>query len=94
MMFCHAHNGFRGIVYPFDFIQTTICIHLKVSKVLLNSNSRKQNIVLARHLSMYFIRKITPFPLTTIGLHTVGKDDATVLHACKELKLYIAKNPK
>ncbi|HNZ44219.1 MAG TPA: helix-turn-helix domain-containing protein, partial [Bacteroidales bacterium] len=66
---------------------------------LLNSKTRKREIVQARQLSMFFAKKLTKASLASIGMHCGKKDHATVLHACrtvnnlietdKQFKLYV-----
>jgi chromosomal replication initiator protein len=50
---------------------------------LLQTKSRKREIVQARQLAMFFSKKLTKASLTTIGAEIGGKDHATVLHACR-----------
>lgn len=48
----------------------------------LRINSRKRELVFARHLAMYFIDKHTKHTLDVIG-HAFNRDHATVLHGRK-----------
>jgi chromosomal replication initiator protein len=50
---------------------------------LINSKTRKREIVQARQLAMFFSKKHTKSSLATIGQHCGNKDHATVLHACR-----------
>ena len=50
---------------------------------LLQSKTRKREIVQARQVAMYFSKSLTKSSLATIGAQIGGKDHATVLHACK-----------
>lgn len=71
---------------PLEFIQTIICHHLALSPNSLKSKTRKQEIVFARQLIMYFARKYTNYSLSKIGEFIGGKDHATVLHAYNKIE--------
>jgi chromosomal replication initiator protein len=66
-----------------DYIQKVVCDYFNLPIELINSKTRKREIVQARQLSMYFSKKHTKNSLNTIGLHCGNKDHATVLHAVK-----------
>ncbi|MDO9512355.1 MAG: chromosomal replication initiator protein DnaA [Bacteroidales bacterium] len=66
-----------------DYIQKVVCDYFNISMDMLNSKTRKRDIVQARQLAMYFAKEHTKSSLATIGLHCGNKDHATVLHACK-----------
>ncbi|MCK5840235.1 MAG: chromosomal replication initiator protein DnaA, partial [Bacteroidales bacterium] len=66
-----------------DFIQKIVCDYFNLPLDLINSKTRKREIVQARQLAMYFSKKHTKSSLATIGLHCGNKDHATVLHACR-----------
>ena len=66
-----------------DFIQKVVCDYFNIGIDLINSKTRKREIVQARQLSMYFSKKHTKASLASIGLHCGNKDHATVLHACR-----------
>jgi chromosomal replication initiator protein len=50
---------------------------------LLQSKTRKREIVQARQIAMYFSKNYTKSSLATIGTQIGVKDHATVLHACR-----------
>jgi chromosomal replication initiator protein len=66
-----------------DFIQKIVCDYFNITLDLINSKTRKREIVQARQLAMFFAKKHTKASLATIGLHCGNKDHATVLHACR-----------
>jgi len=66
-----------------DFIQKLICDFFNIPVAIINSKTRKREIVQARQLVMYFAKKHTKSSLATIGFHCGNKDHATVLHACR-----------
>ena len=66
-----------------DYIQKIVCDYFNIPIELINSKTRKREIVQARQLAMYFSKKHTKSSLANIGLHCGNKDHATVLHACR-----------
>ena len=50
---------------------------------MLQSKTRKREIVQARQISMYFAKRLTKFSLAKIALETGKKDHATCLHGIK-----------
>lgn len=66
-----------------DYIQKTVCDYFKIPIDLMQSKTRKREIVQARQVSMYFSKSMTKSSLASIGSQIGGKDHATVLHACK-----------
>jgi chromosomal replication initiator protein len=66
-----------------DYIQKVVCDYFSMPIDLINSKTRKREIVQARQLAMFFSKKHTKNSLATIGLHCGNKDHATVLHACR-----------
>lgn len=66
-----------------DTIQKTVCDHFNLSVNVLQSKTRKREIVQARQIAMYFSKSMTKSSLANIGSQIGGKDHATVLHACK-----------
>jgi chromosomal replication initiator protein len=79
---------------PLNFIENTVCNYLKVHLHLINADTRVQNVVLARHLIMYFARKYTSFSLSEIGKKLGGKDHATVIYACNRIEKMILNEPE
>lgn len=66
-----------------DAIQKIVCDFFNIPVEMINSKTRKREIVQARQLAMYFAKKHTKASLASIGLHCGNKDHATVLHACR-----------
>jgi chromosomal replication initiator protein len=66
-----------------DYIQKVVCDYFDMPIELLKSKTRKREVVQARQIAMYFAKSMTKSSLATIGLHSGGKDHATVLHACR-----------
>ncbi len=66
-----------------DKIQKTISKYFDIPIELIQSKTRKRDIVQARQLAMYFAKKLTKNSLANIGKQIGKRDHATVLHACK-----------
>jgi chromosomal replication initiator protein len=64
-----------------DDIQRIVCEHLGVSEEQMRGQTRKRDIVRARQIAMYFVKKHTQHSLKDIGLHFGGRDHSTVIHA-------------
>ena len=66
-----------------DYIQKVVCNYFNIPVEMLQSRTRKREIVQARQVAMFFSKGLTKASLATIGSQIGGKDHATVLHACK-----------
>jgi len=66
-----------------DYIQKVVCDYFNMPHDVINSKTRKREIVQARQIAMFFAKSLTKSSLATIGSQIGGKDHATVLHACK-----------
>ncbi|MDR3268295.1 MAG: chromosomal replication initiator protein DnaA [Tannerella sp.] len=73
-------------------IQKIVCNYFNLEQSLLQTISRKREIVLARQITMYLAKKYTESSFSHIGKIVGGKDHATVLHACKTVKDQIEIN--
>ena len=69
-----------------DEIIDKVCSHFNVTVNAVNSRSRKQEIVLARQVSMYLAQKHTKMPANRIGKLVGGRDHSTVLHSCSQIE--------
>jgi chromosomal replication initiator protein len=67
-------------------IKRQVAHYYNVAVDLLSAKTRRREIVQARHLAMYFCKKLTEQPLKTIGLRFGGRDHSTVIHACKAVE--------
>lgn len=66
-----------------DYIQKVVSDYFNIPVDVINSKTRKREIVQARQIAMYFSKKYTNSSLAAIGVHCGNKDHATVLHACR-----------
>lgn len=69
-----------------DEIMEKVCNHFNVTTSAVNSRSRKQDIVIARQVSMYLAQKFTKMPASRIGKLVGGRDHSTVLHSCSQIE--------
>ncbi len=69
-------------------IQDTVSDFYSIKKELIHSASRKREIVQARQVTMFFIKKHTELSLSQIGAQIGNRSHATVLHACNTIKNY------
>ena len=67
-------------------IQDVVSNYFNIKKELIQSKSRKREIVQARQIAMYFTKAHTEMSLAQIGSHIGQRTHATVLHACKTVK--------
>lgn len=72
--------------FSIEKIIKTVCDHFSMDESLIQTASRKREIVLARQIAMYLAKKYTDSSLAHIGAKIGGKDHATVLHAIKAIK--------
>ena len=67
-------------------IQEKVCRFFNLEESLVQTPSRKREIVQARQITMFLAKKYTSASFSRIGKMVGGKDHATVLHACKTVK--------
>jgi chromosomal replication initiator protein len=72
--------------FSIEKIIKTVCTHFNMDESLIQTASRKREIVLARQIAMYLAKKYTDYSLAHIGAQIGGKDHATVLHSIKAIK--------
>lgn len=69
-----------------DSISEVVCKHFNIKTELLQTASRKREIVQARQVAMFLSKIYTELSLAQIGSIIGKKNHATVLHACKAVK--------
>lgn len=67
-------------------IADVVCNHFNIKKELIQTSSRKREIVQARQVAMFLSKQYTEMSLAQIGSIIGKKNHATVLHACKMVK--------
>ena len=69
-----------------QMIQEIVCNYFNLDQAVIQTRSRKREIVQARQITMYLAKKYTDCSFSHIGKIVGKKDHATVLHACKTIK--------
>lgn len=77
-----------------ETIQKVVCEFFNIPQDVINSKTRKREIVQARQLTMFFAKKHTRASLSNIGLRCGNKDHATVLYACRTITNLIETDKK
>lgn len=72
-------------VAPGDVIKT-VANHYHIKQTSLKGHSRVKNLVIARHVCMFLMKKELSLPLTEIGRWFAGRDHTSVLHAIKKVE--------
>lgn len=67
-------------------ISEAVANHFKVPVEELTKKSRKQDVVMARQVAMYFAKKLTDFSLASIGKQIADRNHATVLYSVKAVQ--------
>jgi chromosomal replication initiator protein len=70
-------------------IKEKVATYYKLSIEMLESKSRKHEIVLARQMAMYFAKQLTTNSLKNIGSYFGGRDHTTVLHSFQTIENYL-----
>ncbi len=72
-------------VAPADVIKT-VANHYHVKQISIKGTSRVKNLVTARHIAMYLLKKELSLPLVEIGRWFTSRDHTSVLHAVKKIE--------
>ncbi len=67
-------------------ITTTVGQACNVNVKSIIGQSRKMELVNARHMAMFLCRELTSSSLISIGKYFGGRDHSTVIHACKTIE--------
>src|SRR3990170_5462986 len=74
----------REAISP-ENVALAVASHFKIPADDLVSASRKANIVLARQILIYLLRKDLGLPLVRIGVLVGGRDHSTIIHSVEKL---------
>ncbi|MDO4462710.1 MAG: chromosomal replication initiator protein DnaA [Bacteroidia bacterium] len=69
-----------------ESISEVVAAHFKVPVEELTKKSRKQDVVMARQVAMYFAKQLTDFSLAAIGKQIADRNHATVLYSVKAVQ--------
>ena len=67
--------------------------HFNYTTKELRSIKRNKDLVLARHIAMYFMKKLTHHSLKEISSYLERSDHSTVLHAFEKIEMYKKSDP-
>ncbi len=67
-------------------ICSVVAEHFKVPVEELSKSSRKQDVVMARQVAMYFAKQLTDLSLKVIGLQVANRNHATVLYSVSSIQ--------
>ncbi|MCL2168094.1 MAG: chromosomal replication initiator protein DnaA [Lentimicrobiaceae bacterium] len=68
-----------------EYIQKIVGEHYNLPVEKINANKKDREVVQPRQVCMFFAKKYTNLPLSTIGRLCGDRDHATVLHACRTI---------
>lgn len=95
-----AKEVLRGLLGPLDSLAVTmddiksaVAAYFNISVELLESKTRKHEVVVPRQVAMYLAKQLTPLSLKSIGLHFGGRDHTTVLHSIQMVEDYLTTDP-
>ena len=66
-----------------------VCEYFQIETKTMVSKCRNRNLVVARQLAMYFIKKYTNLTLEKIGKLFGGRDHTTVIHSINTIEGFI-----
>lgn len=89
-----GYNKFEPKPVSLEFIKITVSDYYKIPIELVESNTRKQEVALARQMSMYLTKKFTKLSLKNIGAGFGNRDHSTVLHSCTTINNYLDTDRK
>ncbi len=69
-----------------DVIIDEVCKFYNIEPAILRGQGRSKDIVLARQIAMYQIRRMTNLSLDEIGQEFSGRDHSTVIHSIRQIE--------
>jgi len=69
-----------------DAVIAVVCRYTGISVEQMNSPSRKREIVYARYMCMWFLRKYSKLTLKALGKIFGGRDHTTAIHAINSVQ--------
>lgn len=77
-----------------EMIIQYVCDNESVYRDNIGEKIRKREVVAARQVAMFFLRKYTDLSLKSIGVIFNGRDHTTVIHSCQTVKDLCFSDPK
>lgn len=87
-------NDHQPLPMTVDRIVTEVARTYCVTPEDIRGSKRAGNISIARQISMYIIREITPMSTTAIGEEFNNRDHSTVVYACQQVNKMIKQNTR
>jgi chromosomal replication initiator protein len=75
-----------------DLICSEVARYYDIEMREMVSYRRSREVVFPRHVAMYLIKELTPMSYAAIG-RMMGRDHATILNGCKNIKRHRRGNP-
>ncbi|MHC4483942.1 MAG: chromosomal replication initiator protein DnaA [Planctomycetota bacterium] len=75
-------------------IESAVATYFGITPANIHSSKKNRTVALARHFSMYLIRRHTKMSFSEIGRFLGNKNHATVLLACKKIENLTKQNAK
>ena len=76
-----------------EAIQQQVADHFNLTQEQLTGKGRKQEVVAARHLAMFLIKRLIGSHFTTIGLHFGNRDHSSIIHAVRTVEKKCKNDP-
>ena len=76
-----------------EAIQQQVADHFNLTQEQLTGKGRKQEVVAARHLAMFLIKRLIGSHFTTIGLHFGNRDHSSIIHAVRTVEKRCKNDP-
>jgi chromosomal replication initiator protein len=73
-------------VISMDYISKLVCEYFEISLDMVKSKTRKREIVQARQIAMYLIKRSGKYSLKAVGAFFGGRDHSTVIYACQTVE--------
>ena len=73
-------------------IISTVAKNYKIKTSELIGKSRKKNIIIARHIAAYFLRRELEIPLKQVGEILGGRDHTTIMYAEEKIDRLFSTN--
>ena len=76
-----------------EAIQQQVADHFNLTREQLTGKGRKQDVVVARHLAMFLVKRLIGSHFTTIGLHFGNRDHSSIIHAVRTVEKKCKNDP-
>ena len=76
-----------------ESIQQHVADHFNLTQGQLTGKGRTQDVVAARHLAMFIVKRLIGSHFTTIGLHFGNRDHSSIIHAVRTIEKKCKNDP-